>query len=133
MRDWFTKDLGWKMFSVALALVIWATVHNVGGESATAGLLAVQNIYTNVPVFAVSAEADTSAAQITPAAVSITVSGAPNVIDALQPVNVHAVVNLTGIDSAHNLKRHVDVSLPPRITLLNVDPPDVAVTISGKK
>ena len=133
MRDWLTKDFGWKIFSLILAFGIWITVRNISEETGAPGLLSVQNVYTNVPVVAVSATADVRHAQIAPQSVSVTVSGAPDVMAALQTGQIHAVINLTGIDSAHNLPRHVDVAAPPRITLLNVDPPSVTVTIPEQK
>jgi hypothetical protein len=38
------------------------------------------------------------------------------------------VVDLTDIaDAAHGLKRRVEVSTPPGVTLINVDPPEVGV------
>jgi YbbR domain-containing protein len=132
MRDWLTKDFGWKLFSVVLAVVILLTVRNVGVESGAPGLLAVQNIYTNIAVSAVSASADVRNVHVEPGIVSVTVSGTPDVMAALDSTRIHAVVNLTGIDLAHDLKCHVEVAVPPRVTLLSVDPPEVTVTISQK-
>lgn len=133
-RKWITEDFNWKFFSVILAVVVWLTVHNnIRDEPVMSGLLAVQNIFTNVPVSAVSASAGVHDVRVVPDTVSVTVSGAFDLIAVLQTNRLHAIVNLTGIDSAHDLKRHVDVAMPLGVTLLNVDPPEVTVTIPQKQ
>lgn len=129
MRDWLTKDFGWKIFSVILAVVIWLTVRNVGVGSGGPGLLSVQKTYTNA-VTAVFAGIGAQNVLIETNTVLVTVSGSPDAMAALNADSIHTTVNLTGIDSAHDLKCPVDVALPPRVTLLNVDPSDVTVTIS---
>ena len=69
--------------------------------------------FTNLPVFAVSGSADVHNAQIVPNVVAVKVSGPSDIMAGLQKSQVHAVVNLTGVDSARRLRRSVDVSLPP--------------------
>ena len=133
MRDWLTNDFGWKVFSVVLAVVILLTVRNGGVESGAPGLLAEQKTYPNIAVSAVSATTNVQNFHIEPNIVSVTVSGTPDVMAALDPTRIHAIVNLTGIDSAHGLKQGVDVAAPPRVTVLNVDPPEVTVTITQKQ
>ncbi len=130
MRDWLTKDLGWKLFSVFLAVTIWLTVHKIHEEPPAHSSEGVENTYGDLPVLVVSATADARPVHVNPAVVSVKVSGAPDVMGVLQANKIHPFVNLTGIDSAHDLRRGVEVSLPRGVALISVDPPDVSVTIS---
>jgi YbbR domain-containing protein len=132
-RKWITEDFNWKIFSVILAVVVWLTVNKIRNNPGAPGLLAIQNTFTNLPVLAVSASAEVQDARIAPEAVSVTVSGAPGIMAVLETNRLHAIVDLTGIDSAHNLKWRVAVAPPPGVTLLKIDPPEVAVTIPANK
>src|SRR5664279_4164816 len=122
MRDWFIKDLGWKLFSVILAVAIWLTVHKILEESAPPPPVVpppvvvppspVAMTFTNLPVLIVSAAADVREFHVTPNVVTVSVSGQPEIMMALQAGQVHALVDLTDIEAAHNLHRRVDISMP---------------------
>ena len=98
MRDWFIKDLGWKLFSVFLALSIWLTVHKILEESAPPPVVAppsppspVAATFTNLPVLIVSAAADVREFHVTPNTVTVTVSGQPEIMATLQANQIHAL------------------------------------------
>ena len=136
MRDWFIKDLGWKLFSVFLALAIWLTVHKILEESAPPSILLSRppamtytNTFNNLPVLIVSAAADVREFHVTPNAVTVTVSGQPEIMAALRMDQVHALVDLTDIEAARNLQRRVDITTPAGVTLVNVNPAEVNVVI----
>jgi hypothetical protein len=131
LRDWFIKDLGWKLFSVILAVTIWLTVYKIRTESETSDATGSQGTLTfgNVPVLIVSAAADVRDFRVKPAIVAVTVSGSPDDIARLQVSQVRAFVDLTDIESAHKLERRVDVSMPSGLTLVSVEPPEVDVVI----
>ena len=138
LRDWFIKDLGWKLFSVVLAVAIWLTVYKILSESETPGAAGGQGTLTfgNVPVLIVSAAADVRDFRVKPATVAVTVSGSPDDIARLEVSQVRAFVDLTGIESARKLQRRVDVSMPSGLTLVSVEPPQVDVVVPpppGKK
>jgi len=60
--------------------------------------------------------------------VAVKVSGPPEVMAVLQANQIHPVVDLTDISAASpNLKRRVEVSTPPGVTLISVDPPEVGI------
>jgi YbbR domain-containing protein len=131
MRDWVTKDLGWKLFSLFLAVSIWLTVHKIYEEprNPSASVAGVPVTFGNLPVLVVSAASDVRNFRVAPATVAVRVSGPSEVMADLQASQIHAVVDLTDIQSARDLRRRVDVSMPPRVTLVNVDPPKVDVIV----
>jgi YbbR domain-containing protein len=131
MRDWVTKDFSWKLFSLFLALAIWLTVHKIYEEPGAASGLVVGNTVTfgNLPVLVVSAASDVRDFRVAPATVAVKVSGPPEVMADLQANQIHAMVDLTDVQSARDLRRRVDISTPPRVTLVSVDPPKVGVIV----
>ncbi len=131
LRDWFIKDLGWKLFSVVLAVTIWLTVYKIRTESETSDATGSQGTLTfgNVPVLIVSTAADVRDFRVKPAIVAVTVSGLPDDIARLQVSQVRAFVDLTDIESARKLQRRVDVSMPSGLTLVSVEPPEVDAVI----
>jgi YbbR domain-containing protein len=134
MRDRITIDFGWKLFSVILAVVLWLTVHNIYEEPKTAfaSVAGDKVTYDNLPVFVVSSGADVGDFRVVPGAVSVTVSGPPDIMAILQANQIRAVVDLTDIASARDLRLRVDVSTPPGVTLVSVDPPRVGVILPPK-
>jgi len=139
MRDWFTKDFGWKIFSGVLAVAIWLTVHKILEESTPAVIAPslppspVEATFTNLPVLIVSAAADVREFHVTPNVVTVSVSGQPEIMATLQPEQIHALVDLTDIEAAHDLRRRVDISTPTGVTLVYVSPTDVNVVIPPQR
>ena len=131
MRDWLTKDFYWKAFSLLMAIGIWLTVHRISGEpdKQTPGTASLKNTY-DLRLLPVSADADVHSAQLAPSVVSVTAVGPPEIMNNLQPSQIHAVVNLTGFTTAQNLQRDVEISLPSGVTVVNIDPPHVFVNLT---
>lgn len=138
MRDLFTKDLGWKIFSVALAAAIWFTVNGILHESATplpdASIKTIT--YDNLSVTLVAATADVRAYRLAHTTVKVTVTGPAAVMATLQAGELHATVNVTGASLANGLILPVEISLPPKVAIVAIEPDRVLVTpptAPGKK
>ena len=131
MRDFFFKDFGWKFSSLLLAAGIWLTVHRILLESTGAEPHAASSpvTYGNLPVFIVATTSDVHLYRVAPNSVSVTVSGSPDAIAVLQANQIRATVDLTDIESAKDLKRRVDISVPSGITLISVEPQKIGVII----
>ena len=136
MRDWFIKDLGWKLFSLILAVAIWLTVNKILGEgvgNATASIGGATLTYNNLPVLIVSSAEDVRDFHVKPAEVAVTVRGSSGDIAKLQASQIRAFVDLTGIESAQQLQRRVEVSMPSGLTLVSVEPSEVDVVVPPPK
>jgi YbbR domain-containing protein len=133
MRDWFFKDLGWKFFSFVLAVAIWLTVSYKNQEESSAPRREI--VYGDLPVTTIKLLPGRNT-QISPAAVTVTVSGPSERMATLQANEILTFVNLSGVESGNDLRRAVNVAVPPGLTY-SVDPPNVSVTVSpppeGKK
>jgi YbbR domain-containing protein len=131
MRDWATKDLSWKLFSLFLALAIWLTVHKIYEEPKTASGPVVGDTVTfgNLPVLVVSKASDVRDFRVAPATVAVKVRGPHETMADLQANQIHAIVDLTDIPSTRDSRLPVDVSTPPGVTLVSVDPPKVGVIV----
>ena len=131
MRDLFFKDFGWKLFSLLLAAGIWLTVHRIllesPGPTALGGTSSLT--YDNLPVLIVAMASDVHLYRVAPNTVSVTVRGSPDAIAVLQANQIRATVDLTDVESARELKRRVDVSVPSGITLVSVEPAKVGIII----
>ena len=136
LHEIVTKDSGWKILSVALAVAIWLTVHTISEHAAKRvnplnGL--VTQTFPAVPVLVVSTAADVREFKVTPATVQITVSGKPDAVTALDPRQIRVFVDLTGIEAARDLRKRVDVSTPAGIAFVSAMPADVDVTVPPRR
>jgi YbbR domain-containing protein len=128
LREWLIHDFGWKIFSLLLAAAIWLTVHRVLTEPNSAvAPHGTTTTYDNLPVQLVSTKADVHSYRLLRPAVKVTVSGTPEVMAVLQASQVHATVDLTDIEASRDLRCRVDISTPPGVTLVSVEPKDIGV------
>ena len=128
MSDWITKDFWWKLFSVFLAVVLWLTVYKIREQPAMAVSVAGNPVtYDNLPVLVVSTASDVRDFRVLPSTVVVKVSGPAEVMAVLQANQIHPVVDLTDLVAGRNFKRRVEVSTPPGVTLVSVEPPEVGV------
>ena len=135
LRDIVTKDFGWKMFSVVLAVAIWLTVQAISKDRGLAQTLGPweNHTFTNLPVLVVSAAADVREFKVQPATVDVSVRGRPEVISALAEKEIEVRVDLTDVESARNLRKRAIVALPPGVILVRITPNEVDVVVPPKK
>ena len=136
LRDLATKDPGWKLFSLGLAMVIWFTVQAIRQEAIPPGGHAEAwdtRTFANLPVLVVSATADVREFKVNPGIVQATVAGRPETMAVLQPGEIHVTVDLGDIEAEENLSRRVEVSAPPGVALVRVSPSEVNIVTPSNR
>jgi len=128
LRELLLKNLGWKMLSLGLAVAIWMTVKSASNERGGQSV----RTFDNVPAQIVSSTTDIRAFRVTPASVNITVRGRQEVIAVLTEREIHPFVDTTTADLSQNFTRRVQVATPIGITIVRVDPVEVAVEVPPK-
>lgn len=132
LRNLVTRDLGLKLFALALAVLIWATVQFAIQRGITGNLEAANQIFhtfPNLPVIKMSAAADPRVFGIQPPEVEVTVRGDPRLMERLTARDIRVTVDLTELGDARALRKHVDVATPPGVTLVRVTPEYVNVIV----
>jgi hypothetical protein len=122
-RHIFFDDFWLKLFSMALALLIWLVVSFSSGKDAV-----TERVFPAVPVQIVSTAADVRSFQALPDRIEVTVKGDYRTIENLQPKDLRVRVDLTGMEAARNQRQPVEVVVPAGVTCLKAAPREVQVS-----
>ena len=136
LRNLFLRDFWLKLFSLALAVSLWKIVSlAIEKEVSPTTVLPIQSaerVIPNVAVLVISPAADPRNYKVNPSQVQVTVRGETQLVNNLKPGDVRAVVDLTGIESAVNLQKNIEILTPGGIQS-RAQPDQVQVTIPPKK
>jgi YbbR domain-containing protein len=137
LRKLVLQDLWLKLFSFALAVLIWFTV-NFATKSDVSPVASLslapreQRTFRELPVLVMCPAADLRGFVVTPKTVEVTVEGDANLLQKLQEKEIHVVLDLTGIGSAQDLRKRIDVSTPAGVKAVRADPEEVQVAFPPK-
>ena len=129
LRNLFLEDFWLKLFSLALAMLIWFTVTFVSQRDTRTDT----RVLTNLPVSVLSAAEDVRNFKVSPERVEVTVRGDAEAVQNLQSDDVRAMVDLTGIAAVHELRRPLEVLVPAGITFLRVVPDHVQIILPPER
>ena len=122
-RDILFRNFGWKLLSLALAIVIWLTVKTISAEQGQA-----EKMYVNLPILIVSGTADVRTFAVEPVFVRVTLKGQPEVINKLNEREIRVLVDITSADVTHQFRQRVDVAIPSGLTVVRIEPAEVQIT-----
>jgi len=138
-RNLIVRDFWLKLLSFVFAVLIWLTVWKVLlGKDISSGLAnfgkhAVERTYVNVPVLVIFPAADVRTLEVNPTEVQVTIQAEPKALQNFDPKEIHAQVDLRDIESASELRKRIEVVVPPGFVYTRVVPDQVEVLIPPKK
>jgi YbbR domain-containing protein len=137
LRNLLLRDLPLKLFSLALAVLIYCTIYFTSiknevsayqGPSLPPLAMSVDvRTFFNLPVLIVSSAADVHDFKVAPETVAVSVQGDARLLARLGSGDIRAWVDLTGVQSATGLRVRIQVSTPPGVTHVKVVPSEVRV------
>ena len=138
LRGMILHDFWLKLFSFALATLIWLTVHFAqSGE----GLRFLTNrethdvTYYNVPVQALvtSSGSEVRSFKMDPSVVAVTIRGDKKSLEKMQVTDIRVLVDLRDIEAARGLRKRIEVTTPPGTTCVQIVPDEVEVIVPEHK
>ncbi|HLP77940.1 MAG TPA: CdaR family protein [Candidatus Paceibacterota bacterium] len=138
LRNLIFRDFWLKFLSFVFAVLIWLTVWKVFlskevSPMAAFGSRQTEQSYYGVPVLVIFPAADIRNVIVDPGEVQVTVQGDSKVLQNLKPTDIHAQVDLTGIESTRGMRKRIVVQLPTGVIYTRVVPDEVEVVIPPKK
>jgi hypothetical protein len=134
LRNLVFKDFWLKLFSLALAILVWKFVNEAVKKQvppARAPESMIQPLqrqtFLRLPVVVMSSASDVRSFRVDTSEVAVTVQGDPALVEKLLAKEIHPIVDLTGIESARDLRKRIDVVTPSGISYVRVDPPEVEI------
>jgi hypothetical protein len=137
-------DFWIKAVSLFLGIMIWAAVKptirpgETRGEDEGRGLFSAlvstvakkqTRSLSNLPITVRTRADDSRGFVVVPEHVTLTVRGDEEAVNGLRPEDIEIVVNLTDVVEAVNLRKTVQVRVPPAVVVDAVHPRDVEVRI----
>jgi hypothetical protein len=122
-----SRNLVWKLVSVVLACLVWMTLHSGAQNRLKPGS---RQTFADRPISLVMLAGDERVFQVTPATVTVVLRGDLEQLKGMRPEEVEPHVSLTGIIEARELRKRVDVRVPPGVQVESVVPALVLVQVS---
>ena len=129
LRNLILEDFWLKLFSLALAMLIWFTVTFVSQKDVRSDT----RVLVNLPVSVLSSVEDVHNFKVSPDRVKVTVQGDFETLQKLQRENVRAMVDLTGIAAGQELHKPIEVSVPAGVAFIRVVPDHVQVVLPPER
>jgi YbbR domain-containing protein len=124
LRNLVLEDFWLKLFSLLLAVLLWLTVTFASRKDPGIDQRVLSKMLS---VTILASTEDVHNFRVSPSEVAVTVQGNPKTLQNLQTNDIRAIVDLTGVGAARELRKRVEVSVPAGVTHMRVMPEEVQV------
>jgi len=124
LRKLVLEDFWLKLFSLLLAVLLWLTVTFASRKDPGIDQRVLAKM---LPVTILASTEDVHNFRVSPSEVAVTVQGNHKTLQNLQTNDIRAIVDLTGVGAARELRKRIEVSVPAGLTHLRVMPEEVQV------
>jgi YbbR domain-containing protein len=135
LRHLVFHDFLLKVFSFALAVLIWFTVTEIQKEASPLPRFTMNSevrTFSNLPVVVMSAAEDVRSFKVYPSEVEVTVQGDARILKNVLSKDIRVIVDLTGVEGSGGLRKRIEVSTPSGVTHVRVEPQEVEVRFPPK-
>lgn len=128
-RDYILKNFWLKLFSLALATVIWLTINAIIHEAKIEAPMdeTAQQKFTHVPITVMMNAADARSFRVVPGEVTVSVSGKFLTLQKVTDKDIQAFVNLTDTRDTEGAAKKIQIVAPDGVSLVRVDPAMVRI------
>jgi YbbR domain-containing protein len=123
LRHLFLEDFWWKLFSLVLAILVWLIVTFASQKEAPSE----PRVFAHLPIRVLSSAEDVRNFKVNPSEAEVTVEANAKTLQHRQSKDVRAMVDLSGVSTAEDLRKPVEVSVPQGVTCLHVTPKEVRI------
>jgi YbbR domain-containing protein len=113
MRAFFSRNLGWKLLSLFLALLVYYFVH-ASLEGGLAPLVRSASLTFERPVTVLTSPQARGTFKVEPAVVDVTVTGRRDILFRISERELQVFVDLSDVVAANEVRRAVQIYLPDK-------------------
>jgi hypothetical protein len=132
LQNLILKDFWLKLFSFALAGLIWFTVNiaiknDISPGTSLSLTPTEQIVLRDLPIVVLSPAQEVRGFIVNPKTASVTLQGDPTNVRSLRRQDVRVLVDLSESGVVRDSRRRIEVSAPAGLTHVKVDPEEVQV------
>jgi YbbR domain-containing protein len=137
LQNLVLKDFWLKLFSFALAALIWFTVHlAIKNDISPVASLSLgpteQKTLRDLPIAVLSSAQQVQGFTVNPKTADVVVQGDPASLKNLHKQDVRVLVDLSYGNALSDSRKRIEVSTPPGITFVRAEPAEVQIVINPK-